>query len=77
MGTKVYIGNLYLRASKQQLKQLFSKYGGVQHVDLIEGSGYGYVEMADQSQAERAQQSLNGTEFLERILSVRIHGLNK
>jgi RNA recognition motif-containing protein len=74
MGTKVYIGNLYLRVTKQQLKQLFMKYGEVKQVDMVEGTGYGYVEMVEQNQAEKARQSLDGTEFLERVLSVRIPG---
>jgi RNA recognition motif-containing protein len=74
MGTKVYIGNLYLRVTKQQLKQLFMKYGEVKQVDMVEGTGYGYVEMAEQRQAEKARRSLDGTEFLERVLSVRIPG---
>lgn len=71
MGNKVYIGNLYLNVNKKQLEELFSKYGRVQHVDLILGSGYGYVEMSTEADAKRAQQALDGTEFKERIIRVK------
>jgi RNA recognition motif-containing protein len=71
MGNKLYVGNLYLRVSKRQLEQLFSHYGNVKNVELIEGSGYGYVEMSASDEAERARKALDGAEFLERVLRVR------
>jgi len=70
-GTKVYIGNLYLRASKKELESLFSRYGEVKRVELIEGSGFGFVEMSTSEEAEKARKALDGAEFLERVIRVR------
>jgi RNA recognition motif-containing protein len=71
IGNKIYIGNLYLNVNRKQLEMLFSKYGKVKHVDLIQGTGYGYVEMSNEADAQRAQQALDGTEFKERVIRVR------
>ena len=71
IGNKLYVGNLYLRASKKQLEELFARYGEVKKVELIEGSGFGFVEMATSDEAERARRELDGAEFLERIIRVK------
>lgn len=71
IGNKLYVGNLYLRASKKQLEDLFAQYGEVKKVELIEGSGFGFVEMATDEEAEKARKALDGTEFLERIIRVK------
>jgi RNA recognition motif-containing protein len=71
VGNRVYIGNLYLSVNKKQLEELFSRYGKVKNVDLIQGSGYGYVEMSDDADAQRAQEALDGTEFKERVIRVK------
>jgi len=72
---KLYVGNLYCMARKDHLKNLFSKYGRVKTIDIIEGTGYGYVEMSSQSEAEKAIAGLDGTEFLERIIKVKKAGI--
>jgi RNA recognition motif-containing protein len=71
IGQKVYIGNLYLQTNRNQLKRLFSPYGEVTHVELIEGSGFGFVEMSTKEEAERAAKALDGTEFLDRVIRVK------
>jgi RNA recognition motif-containing protein len=70
-GNRLYIGNLYLNVDKKQLEVLFSKYGKVASVDLVRGTGYGYVEMSSPDDADNARRSLDGTEFLERIIRVK------
>ena len=72
---KLYVGNLYCMARKDHLKNLFSKYGRVKNIDIIEGTGYGYVEMSSQSEAEKAIAGLDGTEFLERVIKVKKAGI--
>jgi RNA recognition motif-containing protein len=49
---------------------LFSNYGEVKHVKIIEGRGFGFVEMSNQSEAEKAKEALNGSEFNGRTLRV-------
>ncbi|MGB7294259.1 MAG: RNA-binding protein [Candidatus Aminicenantales bacterium] len=71
VGQKVYVGNLYVRAKRDHLKKLFSRYGDVIHVELIEGSGFGFVEMSNQEEAEQAVRALDGTEFLDRVIKVK------
>jgi len=70
-GKKLYIGNLYCLADKENLRKLFSKYGRIKSIDMIQGTGYGYVEMSNIAEAASAIKGLDGTEFLERIINVK------
>jgi RNA recognition motif-containing protein len=69
-GKKLYVGNLNYSVTNEQLKELFSNYGEVLNVNLIEGKNFGFVELSSQSEAEKAKDSLNGTEFEGRTLRV-------
>jgi RNA recognition motif-containing protein len=68
--SKLYVGNLNYSVSKEQLEDLFSNYGEVRQVNVIEGKGFGFVEMSNQSEAEKAKEALNGSEFKGRTLKV-------
>jgi RNA recognition motif-containing protein len=69
-GSKLYVGNLSYSVTNEQLQELFSNYGEVKQVTLIEGRGYGFVEMSSPSEAEKAKEALNGTDFEGRTLKV-------
>ena len=69
-GSKLYVGNLDYSVSTEELEQLFSNYGVVKGANIIEGRGFGFVEMADEGSASAAIQGLNGTEFEGRTLKV-------
>lgn len=69
-GRKLYVGNLDYAVTNEQLEELFSNYGGVRHVNIIEGRGFGFVQMSSQSEAERAKQALDGSDFKGRRLRV-------
>jgi RNA recognition motif-containing protein len=69
-GSKLYVGNLSYSATNEQLEELFASYGEVKHVNIIEGRGFGFVEMAAPSEAEQAKEALDGKEFLGRTLRV-------
>ncbi|MFQ5720964.1 MAG: RNA recognition motif domain-containing protein [Candidatus Aminicenantales bacterium] len=71
LGKKLYVGNLYCLVSKEQLRELFSQYGRVLAIEVIEGSGYAYVEMSSPFEAEKAKRALDGAEHLERVLRVK------
>jgi RNA recognition motif-containing protein len=58
-------------ARKQHLRDLFSKHGRVNAITMIEGTGYGYVEMNSVKEAVDAKKALDGSEFLERVIRVR------
>ncbi len=69
-GSKLYVGNLDYSATNEQLEELFSKYGKVNQVDIIPGRGFGFVEMSDPSEAGKAKDELDGTEFAGRTLRI-------
>lgn len=69
-GSKLYVGNLSYSATNEQLEELFASYGEVKNVNIIEGRGFGFVEMANPSDAEQAKEALDGKEFLGRTLRV-------
>ncbi len=69
-GSKLYVGNLSYSVTKDQLRELFSNYGTVTEVKIIEGKGFGFVEMSSQAEAEKAKEVLNGADFKGRTLRV-------
>ncbi len=69
-GSKLYIGNIDYSITKEQIEDLFSKHGQVIQVNIIEGKGFGFVELSSVSEAEKAKQALNGSDFYGRTLKV-------
>ncbi|MGA1867326.1 MAG: RNA recognition motif domain-containing protein [bacterium] len=67
---KLYVGNLNYSVDNKQLEKLFLTYGEVKHVNIIEGKGFGFVEMSEEAEAEKAKEALNGAEFEGRPLRV-------
>ncbi len=61
--SKLYVGNLNYRTTEEKLKELFSQYGEVSSVNILQGRGFGFVEMISPESAEDAKAKLNGTEF--------------
>jgi RNA recognition motif-containing protein len=66
----LYVGNLSHSVTRDELEKLFADYGDVEKVNIIEGKGFGFVEMSRRSEADRAKQALNGSELQERALRV-------
>jgi RNA recognition motif-containing protein len=71
MQNKLYIGNLSYSVSNEQLKELFSGIGPVIEIKIIEGKGFGFVEMGSQADAEKAKKELHGTQFMGRTITVQ------
>jgi len=69
-GSKLYVGNISYSATSDELKELFTQYGEVKQVNLMEGRGYGFVEMSSPEEAMKARDALNGTDFKGRTLKV-------
>jgi len=73
--TKLYVGNLPFSATDESVRTLFSAHGTVEKVSLITDRdtgrprGFGFVEMSN-TDASRAMQALNGTDFDGRALKV-------
>jgi len=73
---KLYVGGLPFSVSDAQLSELFSPHGTVESARVItdrmtgRSRGFGFVEMATQSEAEAAVENLNGTQLEGRSLTV-------
>ena len=75
---KLYVGNLPFQASEEQLQEWFAEAGitTVETVSLIRDRysgtprGFGFVSITNDEEAEKAIQTLNGKQFLERTLVV-------
>jgi RNA recognition motif-containing protein len=69
-GNKLYVGNFSYSVSEDDLRELFSSHGEVKDVKVIEGRGFGFVEMSSPAEAEKAKEALNGSNHKGRTLRV-------
>lgn len=69
-GSRLYVGNLSYDVTKSELEQLFASYGTVKEVNVIEGKGFGFVEMGSSAEAEKAEEGLDSNDFKGRSLKV-------
>lgn len=64
----IYIGNLPYEVTEDEVQQLFAAHGTVASVNLIKdrdtgnSKGFGFVEMENQAEAEKAIKELDGSE---------------
>lgn len=74
--TKLYVGNLPYTATNDQLSQLFSQAGTVSDVVVItdrdsgRSKGFGFVEMPNSEEAQKAITMFQGQDFQGRALVV-------
>jgi RNA recognition motif-containing protein len=72
----IYVGNLDFNASEEQVRALFEQYGSVDNVTLVrdrdtgQPRGFGFVEMTNDEEAEKAISATNGTMLGGRNLNV-------
>ncbi len=72
----IYVANIPFKASEQELRALFEEHGEVSSAKIImdkvtqRSRGFGFIEMADESAARQAITSLNGFNFLGKVLVV-------
>lgn len=78
MQTKIYVGNLSYSTSEDDLRTLFTQAGAVTSVALIkdrdtgQSKGFAFVEMSNQSEAEKAIATYNGYTLANRPLKVNM-----
>ena len=76
MGKKLYVGNLSYQVDSSELEQLFSQHGQVVSAQIINdrdtgrSKGFGFVEMANDDEADAAVTALNGQQHNGRALTV-------
>jgi RNA recognition motif-containing protein len=72
----IYVGNLFLGVSEDDLRQAFETFGQVTSVKIItdrytgNSRGFGFVEMPDHQEAKSALSGLNGKDLKGRALKV-------
>jgi RNA recognition motif-containing protein len=77
MATNIYVGNLSFKTTEQELTDLFSRYGEVSKVNIIQdretgrSRGFGFVEMESDG-ATQAIAALDGSDLGGRSLRVNV-----
>ena len=78
MSKNLYVGNLPYSIDSSQLESLFEAYGAVNSAQVINdrdtgrSKGFGFVEMANDQEADAAIEGLNGKEEEGRALTVNV-----
>lgn len=76
MAKKLYVGNLSYSVDSSELEQLFGAHGQVLSAQVINdrdtgrSKGFGFVEMANDQEADAAVAALNGQQHNGRALTV-------
>ncbi len=72
----IFVGNLPYEVSEADLKDVFADYGNVTRVHIPTDQetgrmrGFGFVEMTDEAEEDKAIETLDGAEWLGRELRV-------
>ena len=77
----IYVSNLSNNIQNEDLKSMFTPYGDVSSAEIVmdiisgESRGFGYVEMANNAEAERAIEALNQMEVDTLSVTVKMNHL--
>ncbi len=72
----IFVGNLAFTTTEEQLRNIFEQFGTVDRAAILtdrdtgKSRGFGFVEMPNAEEAERAINGLNGADFMGRALNV-------
>jgi RNA recognition motif-containing protein len=72
----IFVGNLSFNSSEQDIRALFEAYGTVDRVSIVtdrdsgQPRGFGFVEMSNNAEGDRAIAAVNGHEVDGRALNV-------
>ena len=72
----IYVGNLAYSVTEDDLRALFSDFGEVSAVNIVkerpsgQSKGFGFVEMLNNSEADKAMKDLNGTRLKEQLIKL-------
>jgi RNA recognition motif-containing protein len=76
MAANIYVGNLSYSVTEDALRDLFSNFGSVESVKIVndtysgKSKGFGFVEMSNKDEAQKAIDNLNGSDFEGRTMKV-------
>lgn len=77
MSTRLFVAGLPYEVKDDQLQEYFAKVGAVASAKVItdrfsgRSKGFGFVEMANEADAAKAIEELNGTTFISRQIIVK------
>ena len=72
----IYVGNLDFKVNENDLKEIFEEYGTVSSTKIISdkysgrSKGFGFIEMENQDEANKAIKELNGSQLESRDIVV-------
>jgi len=72
----MHVGNLAYNVTEDDLRTLFSSFGEVSSVNIIkekfsgQSKGFGFVDMPNNSEADKAMKGLNGTRLKDQFIKV-------
>jgi len=72
----IFVGNLSFTATEDGVRSMFEAYRTVDRVSIVtdrdtgQPKGFGFVEMTNDAEAEKAISELNGTELNGRALTI-------
>ncbi|MEW6571970.1 MAG: RNA-binding protein, partial [Nitrospirota bacterium] len=73
---KIYVGNIPYDATEEDLRELFSEYGEIESLKIIpdqftgRSKGFGFIEMVNEEDANKAMAALHGKDFKGKTLTV-------
>jgi RNA recognition motif-containing protein len=73
---RIYVGNLSYSVTSEDLREAFSQYGEVASAEVVQdkfsgqSKGFGFVDLPDNSDADRAIKELNDQVFKGRKMTV-------
>jgi RNA recognition motif-containing protein len=72
----IHVGNLAYNVTEDDLRTLFSNFGEVSIVNIIkekssgQSKGFGFVEMLNNSEADKAMKAINGSKLRDQAIKV-------
>lgn len=76
MAMKLYVGGLAYSTTEKELEELFAEHGKIVSATIIidrysnQSKGFGFVEMEDVKEGQKATKELDGTDFGGRKIMV-------
>ena len=68
--SKLYVSNFVYSIVDSQLEKLVSPFDQIKSVSVVGNKGFGFVEMSNTSEAEKAKEALDGSDSEGRTLRV-------
>jgi len=78
VNNKLFVGGIPWKATDQDLQELFSAHGEVLSANIVKDKftgksrGFGFVEMANDEQAQSAIDALHESDFMGRSIAVNV-----